>query len=227
MKTFRTIIAVVGLALVFAGCPGTKTEELPDVTSPTINVPSGVIEVGLGDKDAVSKGVTASDEKDGDLTKSIRLLSEVERIGLDTVKFEVTDAAGNKGMATRIIKVKSGKLAGKYNVHYKDVKPPNKGGTYPIEVFEDATVRLIVSTFHYFTARQITLISDGTKRLKIEEGLFPHDGDRYHLEGSVTFESADATKSQYNLVSFNYVFTPDNPSLGVQEYTATCERLGK
>ena len=225
MRTFRTIIAVVSVALVFTNC---DTEEpiLPDTTPPVITVPEEIIEVGLGDKSAVLQGVTAKDDVDGDLTKSINILSDVETVGIDTIKFEVSDKAGNKATATRVVMVSAKKLVGKYNVSYKDVIS-NKGGTYEINIFEeDADITVKVSGFHYYKVK-IEMLGNGPRQLKIVEyfGAHPVDGDvRYTLSGTATFEAVNATKDKYNLVSFDYKLTPEFKD-DVEEFTATCERL--
>ena len=231
MKTFRTIavIAITSLAVVFTNC---KPEEEKDVTPPTIIVPSGVIDVDLGDKVAALKGITASDEKDGDLTASIKVLSEMERIGLDTIKYEVYDAAGNKATATRVVKVTCNKITeGKvvlYNVEYTDVRT-NVVRTYPnpMEVTEDQTgVAFVVTRFHYLGNNIVKFISDGPRRLKIEEKHIPgYSPAGATLSGDVTFGSTDETKSKYNLISFRYKFTHDDPNAGTDEFTAICTRV--
>ena len=250
MKTFRTIavIATTSLAVMFTNCKPEiedKPPVSPDATSPVINVPVDPTFpiVDLGDKEAALKNVTASDDVDGDITKFIKVLSDLETVGLDTIKYEVSDAAGNKATATRVVWVSCSKLAGKYEIIAYDIKDTIK--KYPItNEYVDiiasenlATKRLDISAFHQVLYNQklgwnISLYGNGQPReLQINDKskLESTDGGghAFFASGNVVFESVDAAKTEYRLVSFHYKMTPDVTGTGAVpiEYIATCKKL--
>ena len=228
-RTFRAIFAtvsVVSLAVIFTACPGGTDPEEKDITPPVISVPVDpeIPIVDLGDKIAVLKDITARDDVDGDVTTSIKVISDVETVGLDTIRFEVSDKAGNRATATRVVMVSAAKLAGQYDVFYKE-----KGGDNEYQfmngfvVTENAAIRLRATGFHN-KPYTITLSGDGTRQLKIEEHSdYDHGAVIYILSGEITFEKGENGK--YDLKTIEYKYTPESPVYGTEYYTARCVRL--
>ena len=83
-------------------------QDVPDTTAPTITLKGDAnmtIETG---KTFTDPGYTAADNKDGDLTSKVTVSGKVDtaKAGTYTLKYNVTDAAGNKAAeATRTVKV--------------------------------------------------------------------------------------------------------------------------
>lgn len=231
MKTFRVIaiIATASLALVFTGCPKPETEPEPDTSLPIIKVANDTIEVDLGDKTAVLKDVTASDDTDGDITASIKITNEnaLESIGYNTIFFEVSDAAGNKATAKRVVMVKSEKLVGRYDVTL--TTPENPNANIPPYVLDiKYTGRLAAVPFHgrfnNITYDQTVYFEgDGAGRLKIAAGqrLISGQGE-WKISGEAKFESVDATKKNYKIVSMEYQLVLDDMQSVTENYKAVC-----
>ncbi len=104
LRVTVTIIFIV-VAIVFTGFYiGEKINT--DTTIPTINIESGVLEVGFdADEKELLKGVTATDVKDGDLTKDIIIQSVSNFLddGVCKVTYAVCDSNNNVATATRKI----------------------------------------------------------------------------------------------------------------------------
>lgn len=79
---------------------------LADTTAPVISTP-GSSQILVGSAFDPMTGVTASDNVDGNLTSSVTVSGAVDttKVGQYTLVYSVTDAAGNKGTATRVISV--------------------------------------------------------------------------------------------------------------------------
>jgi len=93
--------------------------ETTDLTAPVISITgNGEITIDLGDV-YTDQGATAQDNKDGNITSHIVVTGIPQNTylcGTYNIKYTVTDKAGNQAEATRVLKIKSDKLAGTYSV---------------------------------------------------------------------------------------------------------------
>lgn len=129
----RIILSLAALAFTFGVVLTSCTTD--DTTAPVITLKgTATVTLDLGDT-YTDAGATANDDKDGDLTTSIVTTNPVNtsQVGTYTVKYNVTDAAGNAATeVTRTVYVQSDKLAGAYNV--VDVVTGSYPGTYNYSV---------------------------------------------------------------------------------------------
>ena len=110
MKPFRIVVLIVFILVSIASLVMFISEKLAvDKTLPQITVEEEMIEVSLKAKDEeLLKGVTAHDEKDGDLTDKI-IIESISRFtskGVSKVTYAVCDSNNNVAKATRTIKFK-------------------------------------------------------------------------------------------------------------------------
>ena len=131
MKVLRLVTAisfVVTLCIFFVFYVVTKNNT--DTTIPTIKISGEEIEVKVNATDAeLLKGVTAFDEKDGDITSSVVVESISKFIGdgLCTVTYAVADSDNNVAKNTRTIR-------------YTDYTPPRFTMSYPLVFSLDDSV---------------------------------------------------------------------------------------
>lgn len=110
MKVFRIIVLIAFIFVSAASATVFISEKLAvDKTIPVITVEEESIEVSLKATDEeLLKGVTAHDEKDGDLTDKI-IVESISRFiekGVSKVTYAVCDSNNNVAKATRTIKFK-------------------------------------------------------------------------------------------------------------------------
>ena len=108
-----SIIAVATTALILSGC------KKDDATLPVVTlIGSATINISLNSA-YTDLGATATDNKDGDVTSKITVSNPVNKdlAGTYTVKYSVTDAAGNIGTADRTVNVvnDAASMAGTYS----------------------------------------------------------------------------------------------------------------
>jgi len=233
------IIALVSFSLFFTNCKKPPEEVPPDVTAPVIKFPNNdTLYLELGDKSGALKGVTALDDVDGTLTSSIKITNDPDfnSVGYIQIEYTVSDAAKNVATKTRDVVVKSGKLAGNYEVK---AGFNEEGGSFLpefiIEVSEQNNSELSVKNFHRFDGDNpvwrggwtITLVGGGNKKLKIVEleklkNPISTDGE-YKLTGEIMF---DIVNGEYQLVSMLYTLSPMLSGYGQveEEYIATCKK---
>jgi hypothetical protein len=95
MRTKWLRFFVIGFALIWlTGCNGNPGKQ--DTTPPVITLMGGDINITLGDP-YVDPGATASDDVDGNITDRIVVYLDVNtsRVGNYTVRYDVSDTAGN------------------------------------------------------------------------------------------------------------------------------------
>lgn len=107
MRTLKTIL-IICLVLVTAAFAAGQvySRVVTDTVPPVITLDSDSITVSVEDgRDALLRGVTASDAKDGDLTGQIIVSGVSKLIGNNTAKvsYMVFDKAGNMASATRYV----------------------------------------------------------------------------------------------------------------------------
>lgn len=110
MKPFRIIISIAFVFVTIASLSVFISEKInTDKTVPKITVEGDLIEVSLKATDEeLLKGITAQDEKDGDLTKEVIVesVSGFTEKGVCKVTYAVCDSNNNIAKATRKIKYK-------------------------------------------------------------------------------------------------------------------------
>lgn len=107
MRTLKTIL-IICLVLVTAAFAAGQvySRVVTDIVPPVITLDSDSITVSVEDgRDALLRGVTASDAKDGDLTGQIIVSGVSKLISNNTAKvsYMVFDKAGNMASATRYV----------------------------------------------------------------------------------------------------------------------------
>ncbi len=110
MRIMRIVISIAFVFIAIAALTVFIGEKInTDKTIPQINVEEEMLEVGLKATDEeLLKGVTATDEKDGDLTDKI-IIESISRFvdkGVSKVTYAVCDSDNNVSKATRKIKYK-------------------------------------------------------------------------------------------------------------------------
>ncbi len=131
-------------ALFIAGC------KKPDETAPVITLNGGTITILIGGS-YTDPGVTAQDNKDGDLTSSVTVTNPVNvaQAGSYAIHYSVTDAAGNEGTADRTVYVNNHAMAFAGNYNVKDSIFGGAVTNYTDVMIASSTVndRLYVSRF--------------------------------------------------------------------------------
>jgi hypothetical protein len=223
-KIFVVIIAAMSLSLFTVACgdDGKKGKD-NDITPPTISFSNNdTLIVDLGDKTAALSEVTATDDVDGDVTRSIKLLSEteLETVGPTTLKYTVSDAANNQGTAERPAIIKSRKLAGSYEAEI--AAKGNLPIKFTMTVAELETVKLSMENFHNRGIwGKIIAVPDGTGKLKIDvKGTFYDDVEGYAFQaitGQVFYKNDNG---KYVIESITYILDPGDAGPTV-EYSGT------
>jgi len=101
-----TLVLFVVMSLLYAGSKLYRTT-IVDRTAPVITCSSDTVTVARGeDRSALLKGVTAHDNRDGDLTSQIMIQGLTPLIGEDTAKvtYVVFDKANNMSTYTRTVR---------------------------------------------------------------------------------------------------------------------------
>jgi len=110
MKAFKIIVVIAFVFISIASAAVFISEKInTDKTIPQITVEEEMIEVSLKAKDEeLLEGLTAFDEKDGDLTDKIIIesISRFTEKGVCKVSYAVCDSDNNVAKATRMIKYK-------------------------------------------------------------------------------------------------------------------------
>ena len=110
MKPLRIIVLITFFFISVASLAVFVSEKInEDKTIPVITVDEEVVEVSLKATDEeILRGVTAHDEKDGDLTDKIIIesISRFTEKGVSKVTYAVCDSNNNVAKATRKIKFK-------------------------------------------------------------------------------------------------------------------------
>lgn len=109
MRSLKILLCIVTVlaAIAFAGMQFYAHVYL-DTTAPVITMDSDVVSVNVADADQPSAflaGVTASDNRDGDLTAEVMISSISKLIGVNTAKvnYAVFDSSDNIATASRVV----------------------------------------------------------------------------------------------------------------------------
>lgn len=96
-----------------------------DTTAPVVTINGSDVSLLLQDS-YVDAGATANDDEDGAITVVTTSSVNTDLVGVYTVTYSATDAAGNEGTATRTVTVKNGQesMEGKYDGSETDAVGP-------------------------------------------------------------------------------------------------------
>jgi hypothetical protein len=109
MKITLLIPCLIFLFLVAFTTSCKKDKDNPDITAPVITLKGNPVITVAKDSVYVDAGATALDDVDGDITANISITSTVNInvVGDYTVRFNVSDAAGNASAeVSRTVKVR-------------------------------------------------------------------------------------------------------------------------
>jgi len=157
-KLFVPIVALATMCL-FTNCQ-------KDETAPEITIPGDALTIDLGDATAALKGVTAKDDKDGDVTSSLKVTAGLDYVGVGTLTYSVEDKAGNVATKTRPVTIKPDKLFGQYVLTQTDT---SGSSSYPVIVDKDpdvSTVNVLVTNIYNNTTKWIFAGDGKTMELK-------------------------------------------------------------
>ncbi|HRG53229.1 MAG TPA: DUF5011 domain-containing protein [Bacteroidia bacterium] len=203
-KHFLTLAAVALTAgtLFFTGC------SKDDVTAPVVTLVGGDQTIIVGVGTYTELGATASDDKDGTITPTWTGTVDTKIVGVYTVTYSATDAAGNVGEATRTVTVRNEAdvYAGEYTC-----TNPDFGKLSPW----DQTVKVSPSKnnvliFSKFAARSgnttieatVVNVSAGVVQLKISDATVTP------TSGGCTFKySANGNGANITKISGKYTFS--------------------
>lgn len=108
MKVLQTItVLLFAAALLLYGGSEIYDRLFVDSTAPVLSCDSDTVDIGLNDgKDALLRGVTAHDNKDGDLTDQIMVQGVTQLLGDNTarVTYVVFDSANNMATCRRTVR---------------------------------------------------------------------------------------------------------------------------
>ncbi|EUJ44757.1 immunoglobulin-like domain-containing protein [Listeria riparia] len=160
-----------------AGNVATKTitvtvKEAPDTTKPVITASNKTLTVG--DSFDPKAGVTASDNKDGNITSKITVTSnnvDTSKAGTYSVTYSVSDAAGNIGTKTITVTVKEAPTSG--TITASDFTIGKDGYIKGAITGDVASIKMIIngkvysprnvqspSNYQYYVAGKITSVND-------------------------------------------------------------------
>lgn len=185
----KLLVSVVALATVITFTSCGDDEKAPEITLPT---DATTLVIDLGDETKAKEGVTAKDDKDGDVTNSLTIVG-LDYVGNGGLTYYAKDNANNEGKATRPATITATKLT---NKTYKanEVGDDGSTDTYDVTVVASSSnIKVVINNF-YGANYTATFAGDGASQTMIMEPVELEDGV---ITGSISY-----TKS-----GDNYVFT--------------------
>ena len=198
-------IAVLGLfvvATVISGVLFVKDKITTDTTIPKITIEEEVLEVALdAEKDAFLKGVTAFDEKDGDITDKVIVesISKFIEEGVCKVSYAVCDNDNNVATAVR-------------KVRYKGYKSPQfkMSGSPCYSIYE------YIDLFDIISAKDC-IDGDISKDIVITSKDFAGStAGVFNIEATVTNSKGDTSTLKFPIVVEDR--TPGAPVIELKDY---------
>ncbi len=210
MKILKTALCVLAALVVALNIVMIVKQGGLDGTPPEITVASEVLEVSVhGEETEYLSGVTARDDRDGDLTDQV-LVEHISLLtGPDTAKitYAVFDKAGNAATASR-------------TVRFTDYAGPRFQLSEPLNYSIGETVRLM----DRLTATD-DLDGDITGRIRITSQSLSNDiAGIYYLGVQVTSSLGDTRLLELPVIIDN--ITDKTPSIVLSGYIAYVERDG-
>lgn len=187
MKPMRIIVLIAFFFVTVASLAVFISEKLDeDKTIPVITVEEEMLEVSLKTTDEeILKGVTAHDEKDGDLTDRIIIesISGFTEKGVSKVTYAVCDSNNNVAKATRKIKFK-GYQSPRFKV----------SGNLCFSLYERIDIRELITASD-------SLEGDITSKIIItSEKYSSTNAGAYYIDATVTNKKGDASTIQLPLI---------------------------
>lgn len=173
-----------------------------DRIPPVITCASDVVEAKVGASDtALLSGVTATDNKDGDLTSQVMIKGVSKLITADTAKvtYIVFDSSNNMSTAQR-------------TVHYTNYEKPKISLSHPLIYSSDSSIRLL----QYLSAYDVV---DGDISGKIRvttQNVSAYDSDTYNVTIDVTNSLGDVESVPLKVIIRDQL--PSTPPLTLSEY---------
>ena len=219
-KLFVPIVAVATM-LAFTSCGDDVTA--PEITLPT--EPTGGLVIDLGDETAALKDVTAKDDKDGDVTASLKVAG-LDFVGVGNLTYSVLDKANNTGTKSRPVTIKSGELKGTYEVKEIAIGENTPEALYQVTISQeasDATMLYITGFGGFEFSGAVSFVSDGrTTKMVMKSGHGgTYQGDPFTLSGDLEYKGLN---KDYQVYEWNYQMNFDDE---VWNYKATLTRKAK
>lgn len=179
-KIRMMIVTVFIVSCVIFGVYEVKTSRLEDHTPPVITCDQDVITVrSSADDKVLLKGVTAIDDKDGDITDSVRVsaMSHFLEKGKRTVTYIVFDKANQAGTAQR-------------TVIYSDYESPKIYLSEPLRYSMNQASKVNLS--ENFTVEDC-LDGDLSKQLRVsvDDNYYSYTADEYEITVQVSNSAGD------------------------------------
>ena len=195
MKKLFVPIVAMATVLVFTSC------NPEDKVAPEITLPADALVIDLGDETAALKGVTAKDDKDGDVTNSLKVAG-LDFVGKGNLKYSAKDKSDNVGEAKRDVTIKADKLFGTYFVEMVDQSDGSKV-TYTVKAEASTANTKVVITNFAGQSLSIAFEGDGktttltTDKVYDLEYVDPvtHVKTAGHLTGTATYSIAGGVYS--------------------------------
>lgn len=212
MKAFKIIVVITFVFVSIASAAVYISEKInTDKTIPQITVAEEMIEVSLKAKDEeLLNGITAYDEKDGDLTNKIIVesISRFTEKGVCKVIYAVCDSNNNVAKATRMIKYKG----------YESPKFSVKGNLC-FSLYEHIDIS------HCIYARD-SLEGDITGKIVItSENYSTSIPGIYSIDATVTNSKGDTSSINLPLILEDIPLSA--PKIELSEYLLYCKKGGK
>lgn len=209
-RLFFTVCLLAGIVS-FSACGGGDDDNKNggvDKVKPTITIPTNannsLLKLDLGDKKKALEGVTAIDDVDGDITSSIQVSGNFERVGKTQLKYKVSDKAGNVTEVTRTVIISAGKLAGTYSAIAKLQKDTTAKSTFNLVVNVEQDT---VITLNYIQNKDKVMRAKYTGDYLFsfnDNQTMDYDGSVANFTGTITYGTST---ENYKIVSMAYKFT--------------------
>ena len=203
MKRLRLIVIICFvLSAVLLAATTIYSRMITDKTLPVISVPENILLLSVKDysDEALLQGVTAYDEKDGDLTEHVRVQSVIrQQANQMKVTYSVCDGDNHVSTASRI-------------VDYYDFTPPRFHLTAPLRYNLGNTIQVM----DRLTATDV-LDGDITDRIRVNAtGLSTYSEGTYPVTFEVSNSFGDASSLTLNVTVSRTVYGA--PTIELSEY---------
>lgn len=228
-RLFFTVCLLAGIVS-FSACGGgddddkeKEKEETADKVKPTITFPANpnnsLLVLDLGDEAKALEGVKASDDVDGDLTSSVKVSGNFERVGKTQLKYKVSDKAGNVAEVTRDVIISGNKLAGIYSTIARLQKDTTQRSTFDLVVsVEQDTVMLLNYIQNQNSIMKARYTGDYSFAFNDNQTM-TYDGAVANFTGTITYGTST---ENYKIVSMAYKFTYTLVQKDELVWTAVC-----
>ena len=204
-KVKKTIYALTAVIIVLFAAVIFVINAGIDKTKPVISIENKEITVRVSDGESVLlKGVTAKDDTDGDLTKSVVVedISDFHTDGSRIVTYAVSDSSNNVAKAERTVK-------------YSDYVSPQ------FHLTSDLTFYSSEANINIADKVTATDLFDGdiTPLIKlIDENIVTGQGGTYYAELSVYNSAGDSSKVKLPVFIESFAANPSTPDIELSDY---------